>query len=320
MLRFLIARGHAYTLRALARLEGTPRIECWNYDYAFARRTWRGIPTVFTDIDRLSAFERELAGHLFRSLREADVRVYNDPSRVKTRFALLRALHEAGINDFNAYRVEEKIRPARFPVFLRRDAGHGHPLGGLLADPDAAGRAVESALAQGIPESALLLVEYCAEPIAPGIFCKHNVMRAGKRMQLLPAVYQEDWLVKYGTLGLAPDAVYRAERDAVAANVFPEVVEQAFEIAHIDYGRIDYGLAQGRVQVYEINTNPKLGSETAHPNADRVDASRIAQAGVAEAIHGLGADASTPVPRVRIKNRKLGRRLRRWSVRSRIVP
>ncbi|MFI5426708.1 hypothetical protein [Aeromicrobium sp. UC242_57] len=33
-------------------------------------------------------------------------------------------------------------------------------------------------------------------------------------------------------------------------------VAEAFELAGLDYGRIDYGIVDGRMQVWEINTNP----------------------------------------------------------------
>ena len=58
----------------------------------------------------------------------------NDPARVRTRYGLLRALAEAGLNDFDAYYGDGFPRPRRFPVFLRIASTHAGPIGGLIED------------------------------------------------------------------------------------------------------------------------------------------------------------------------------------------
>src|SRR4029079_4666966 len=44
----------------------------------------------------------------------------------------------------------------------------------------------------------------------------------------------------------------------VAECPFAEILSKAFEIAGVEYGRVDYGLVDGRPQIYEINSNPDL--------------------------------------------------------------
>ena len=44
-------------------------------------------------------------------------------------------------------------------------------------------------------------------------------------------------------------------------------IREIFRLARIDYGRIDYGMLDGKPQVWEINTNPTIGRG---PNRDRV--------------------------------------------------
>jgi hypothetical protein len=49
------------------------------------------------------------------------------------------------------------------------------------------------------------------------------------------------------------------------------VVEPVFDLAGIEFGRADFGLVGGQVQLYEINTNPTIASVAEHPSADRVE-------------------------------------------------
>ena len=269
MIRLLVTRTHERTHRAVVEDPRAPRLELLHYDRVFAGRRLRRAATVFTDMDRLASWDLELAAAAFRCLAAAGVPVWNDPARIKTRFALLRALHEAGINDFNAYRLDEGLRPARYPVFLRRAAGHGLPASDLLPDWDAARRAIANALDAGIPESSLLLVEYAAEPVRPGVFRRLAVSRIGKRLLPQVCVHDDGWLVKYGKLGSATPELYADESRILRDNPYATDCERAFEIAGIEYGRADFGIVGGRVQIYEINTNPTLKPGTDHPDPQR---------------------------------------------------
>jgi hypothetical protein len=322
MIRVVTTRGHGYTLKQVCRDRHAPKIERLDYDRLIRSRRFPRIPHVFTDLDRLSAFDLELAATVHHRLRARRVAVYNDPARVKTRFALLRALHAAGINAFNAYRLDEGIRPQRYPVFLRRDTGHGKPQSELLPDWDAARRAIDAALGKGIPATNLILVEYCAEPVRPGLFRKHALWRIGERFVPAISVHDSTWVVKYGSAGIGDEALYVEDLRRVRENPFAEVLAKAFEIAAIDYGRADFGIVGGRPQVYEINTNPTVGgSEVEHPSEARRQAQREAFRQYVEAL------AAIDQPRrgwrtLRLDSERLARhRGPRWGgPRSRRVP
>jgi hypothetical protein len=225
------------------------------------------------------------------------------------------------VNDFNAYRLDEGLRPARYPVFLRRASGHGRPSSALLGDWEAARRAIDAALESGIPESSLLLVEYAAEPVRPGVFRKLAVSRIGRRLVPQACVHDDRWLVKYGKLGPATPELYADEHRLLRENPFAETLERAFEIAGIDYGRADFGLVGGRVQVYEINTNPTLKPGRSHPDSQRTESLRFVWERHLEALRELdpGALAGPPValddPRLR-RHQGLQGRL----IRSRLAP
>ena len=107
------------------------------------RGTW-----IFSDLDRLAPREAERAARLWAALEGAGQRVINHPTRTLGRYELLRALHEAGVNDFDVWRVSESRPPPCFPVFLRMESDHRGPIGSLVTDREA-WRAALAALGQG---------------------------------------------------------------------------------------------------------------------------------------------------------------------------
>ena len=69
------------------------------------------------------------------------------------------------------------------------------------------------------------------------------------------------WFTK--SSGNLPDeAGVREEADYVQANPHDEWLRRVFDVAGIDYGRVDYGILDGVPQVWEINLNPTLGTGT----------------------------------------------------------
>lgn len=271
MITFLTTSAYSNTHRALEKIDKGPPVRTLPYRSAFEspvlpRGTW-----VFTDCDRLSLPDRHAAGALFRCLRNGGARVLNDPARMPSRHGLLRSLHRAGLNGFDAYRYEEREVPRRWPVFLRTEGDHDQPLSGLIATPDALHAAAEEAIAAGTPITALIVIEYAAEPVAPGLFRRLSSYRVGPTVFACACAHDDNWLVKYGKLGIATQALYDDELRVVRDNPFEAPLRAAFEHVGIEYGRADFGLVGGRVQVYEINTNPQVAFPTEHPFATRLE-------------------------------------------------
>ncbi|HEU0049167.1 MAG TPA: hypothetical protein VFQ43_16365, partial [Nitrososphaera sp.] len=63
------------------------------YDQLLRSRWLRQATYVFADIDRLSFWDLELAAHAYLEMERLGLRVLNNPAKVKTRYALLCALH-----------------------------------------------------------------------------------------------------------------------------------------------------------------------------------------------------------------------------------
>jgi hypothetical protein len=267
---FVVTPEHPYTVQDIVEQSPGPKVKVTTYDELFGLSQVPLATYIFTDLDRLPLWRVHQAAIIYRQLRQAGARVLNDPARAPSRFGLLRQLYRCGINSFNAYRVEEGLIPKSWPVFLRCEGGHDAPLTDLMHDWDEARRAVDTAIADGAPLTSLLLVEYAAEPVAPGLFRKLSMYRLGDTYVAGHCVHEGNWLVKYGTKGIATPELYEDELRLIRDNPFEAALKPAFELAGIEYGRADFGLVGGKVEIYEINTNPHVKFPT-EPSPFRVE-------------------------------------------------
>lgn len=261
MLIFLLSVGHDYTIDRLLMpdVAGSGlEVAALTYEAAFARTSLRRATYVFTDFERMYPWEVRLAGHLHRALRRAGCKVVNDPARAMAKFQLLRALHRAGINRFTTYRGDDFPEPARYPVFIRIESDHSQIIHDLIPDAEGLDKALQRVVAHGIPLRGLLVTEYCAEPIAPGLFRRYGTFRIGDRFIPEGMVLQKNWAVKHGFSDPANAQYHPMELEFVKENKYVDTVRRAFELANLEYGRADIGIVEGQPQIYEINSSPNL--------------------------------------------------------------
>jgi hypothetical protein len=269
MIIFVTRLGHAYTLKGVLAADAGLEVRRIDYRELLSATELPRATYVFTDLDRIPLYWLRVCARIWRDLRDAGMRVLNDPARVLTRYGLLRRLHNAGFNGFNAYRVEDEAMPARWPVFLRCEGDHLGPVSELIHSPDALPRAIDDAVAAGLPLASLLVVEYAAEETRPGLFRKYGCFRVGAARFAHTCVDDATWAAKFGRRDLTPPELYEEEHRIVRDDPYGAAVAPAFAIAGIDYGRVDFGLVGGRPQVYEINTNPDIVFDDEHPVALR---------------------------------------------------
>jgi D-alanine-D-alanine ligase-like ATP-grasp enzyme len=163
-------------------------------------------------------------------------------------------------------------------------------------------------------------VEYCAEPIRPGLFRKLSVYRIGDTMVPATFVHETKWSAKRGEKGIADAELYEDEYAAARENRYGEALRCAFTLGHIEYGRADFGLVAGRPQVYEINTNPTIRVIHEHPFPVRLAASRYCAERLAEAL--MTIDTPQGGPPVNVDDAVLmeQRRRNRWMTYGRWIP
>jgi hypothetical protein len=261
MIHYVFASPHSYTLGiflthhcpALA-----PYIQLVDYEAFFRLPSLRGGALILTDFDRLDpdALTRAAAYHAYLSRDDSPIRVLNNPRYSLQRFDLLRRLHDAGINQFNVYRPDDR-GACKFPVFLRKERDHFHILTGLLENAAHLDAAIRHFQGQDIDLSDLMIIEFLDASGRDGRFRKYGVYRVGDELYAQHCFIRDEWLVK-GAPANITDADRQEHRAFIAANPHADQVTKIFEMARIDYGRMDYAVLNGKVQAFEINTNPAV--------------------------------------------------------------
>lgn len=272
MITFVLSWSHSYTLKALHKNHGMPKYNIWSYDRLFRTRHLPAGTWIFTDFDRLSPWDLELAAHVYMQLKNAGMHVLNNPAAILNRFDLLKTLHKQKINSFNVWRPYEFNAINNWPVFLRTETAHRGVLTDLLHNQDELKQALENALNQAYPRRDLMAVEYRAKALPSGVFRKYGAFRIGDSLFPAPAVHDPNWVAKYGQKGCASLEDYQEELVKVSQGLNEPILMQIFDIAGLQYGRIDYGIVDGHIETYEINSNPSFKSNhKPHPVKARQD-------------------------------------------------
>ena len=298
MIFYLATRAHLYTITKHLASWGSALCELVTpiaYEDLFSqvadeawweivRESWWPVPLephqrtglvrgtyIFADLERLSPFDTARAAIVWNALADlgADARLLNHPTRSMRRYELLRTLYEDGINRFNVYRLTDARWPERYPVFIRDENDHRgarFPLMSTRAELEAALSRIDR---HGRSREGVIAVEFCDTSDASGRFRKYGAFVVGGEVVPKNVLFNTDWVVKIGWGDLA-EASVAAEEDAyIATNPHAAELAAIARRARIAYGRIDYGLLEGRVQVWEINTNPMITHEAADAGPTR---------------------------------------------------
>ena len=220
---------------------------------------------IFAELPSLLPEGAEFLANVWETMVKSwkNVRLLNHPTRSMRRYELLRTLYERDLNGFNVYRVTEVRRPERFPVFLRGEAQN--PLTPLLHTQEELDAAIVEMDRQGLSRENKLIVEFCDTSDKKGIFRKYSAFRIGNRVIASHMNFSRNWLIKPGR----PSPENMTPKENMAAELIEEwqfvknnpheaEIREVFELARIDYGRMDYALLDGAPQVWEINTNPTI--------------------------------------------------------------
>ena len=299
MIHYLASAAHSYPMSRFLSTWGqsvAERVEVHTYESLLAAGDLPAGTYIFADLERLNEPETQLAMWVWDRLAGAgpEVRLLNDPRRVLRRYELLRLLHTHGLNRFRAYRLTEERQPACFPVFLRRASEHWGSLTPLLYTQRELERAIWRLRLHRQPLADILMVEYCDTADRHGTFCKFDALVIGGEIIPCQLTFHREWMVKGNGEPLDTDR-FRAERAFLEQNPHRSQLTRVAQLAHIDYGRIDYGLLSGQPQVWEINTNPIpiLG-----PTPDRLPNQQLFAQRMVEALESLdlSSDGAPAIP------------------------
>ena len=99
---------------------------------------------------------------------------------------------------------------------------------------------------------------------------KYAATRLGDHMIAHHIMFERRWEVKGPSLD--DPEMLAEEREFQLGNPHHEMLMKVFDLANIQYGRIDYAMHNGRMQVWEINTNPTLLYPRDHYTEDQMPA------------------------------------------------
>jgi hypothetical protein len=230
-------------------------------------RSFEAGALVFTGLGVITDHQRQAASEIHAQLlgKSESLMLLNHPEKSLRRLDLIKKLHELGINDFLAYKTGEyQNASVRFPVFVREARRHSGSLTGLIDNASALEKSIQSLEKSGYPANDLLIVEFCNTSDENGLYRKYSALKIGDAIIPRYLSLGYNWVVKENepnpdTGELYDDQKIKEELDYIHNNPHKKELEKIFKLAHIDYGRIDYGLKDGRLQVWEINTLPTFG-------------------------------------------------------------
>ncbi len=277
-----------------------PKLRVVDYETLFRKKRLPVGSYIFSDLEHLTRRELEKAALCWRLLSEkgSGIRLLNHPLHAMHRYELLRSLHEEGINDFDVYRLDEGRHPKRYPVFLRREDDHAGARSELLTSREALDQAIATLTAEGRAREDWIIVEFAGPPDEDGLYRKYGAFNVGGRIIPRHLQVSSNWMVKGDSREVTPGIV-EEETKYIEANPHDAQLQHIFGLAKIDYGRIDYTVRGGRIQVFEINMNPQIvkpgqSRDSARASVKERFAVRFAEA-LAKLDHTAPVRSSIPV-------------------------
>ncbi len=288
MIHYLVTKAHAYTMRTYLETWQRDMLGRVSFEYYEDLPYWHHIAGgayIFSDLERLNDAQLELAEAYCEQLLRSGARVLNRPRKVLLRYELLKRLREKGINGFGVRRLSESREGMRYPVFVREENEHTGNLSGLIEKEAGLEPAISAQLAAGKDARRLLIVEYFDTADADGVFRKYSVIKVGNVLIPRHLLFSGGWMIKYP--GDVDSAKTQEEDEFLRLNPHVEPLRRIFELANIDYGRADYTLHNGKVTVWEINTNPVVMPVPGHCNPDRLPGQARSSQKIGEALDAI---------------------------------
>jgi hypothetical protein len=233
----------------------------------------------------LNTFALDAACRAAQAAEAQGARVLNHPARAPERVALLRRLRQAELSPIGVWRLEDGERPTAWPVFIRCEDGAAGADTGLLEGPEAFETALADLVRQGKSLKRRIAVQFAAEPDSDGYYRKYGAFVVGKRIIPQHILRNTHWMIKSNKA--AKSTAFAEEEFAfVAENPHSGELLKLAAAAGIDFARIDYGILQGRIVVYEMNTNPSYPRFTGG-GEDREARRKIIAQGLQEAFEEI---------------------------------
>ena len=208
---------------------------------------------------------KRLAEAVWQALTDAGQPALNQPKLIPSRHGLLDQMYRAGVNHFRSYSPTEIDQELHFPVFVRLAEQHTGSLSPLLTNRKELESYLRWQRLRGYDLRELLVVEFCDTIDKCGGYRKYSAQYVAGEVAAQYLHVDKHWSVKRHGSTFRDEWAYE-EREYVRENPRSVEIRNIFKMAKIEFGRLDYGLLNGKLQVWEINTNPSIGGPPPQSN------------------------------------------------------
>lgn len=263
MIYYFSTAEHTYTMKEFVESWSgrlTVPIETVAYRDLIRRRDLKRGVYIFSDIERLSKGQACVVGKIWKQLADQvpPDALLNHPQKSMTRFELLKYAYEKGINSYNVHRLPKGEYQGAFPVFVRRISEHSGNLTPLLHSCRELTQALAELPKQRSIRRDLMITEFCDVSDENGVYRKYSALRVNDTIIPRSIFFDTKWMQKLGGDTLADERPYLYDelRLYLEENPHADELMRVYKAAGLEYGRVDYGVKDGRIQIWEINTNP----------------------------------------------------------------
>jgi len=137
----------------------------------------------------------------------------------------------------------------------------------LLNNRDELNQAILGAAMSGLNLQRIVIVEFCDVSGPDKLYRKYSAFRVGDRVIPRHLIFSEFWLQK--TPDIVDEEKLKEERAYLDQIPHQKKMRKIFDNAKINYGRIDYGVVEDEIQVWEINTHPMIMGRPSFAIAER---------------------------------------------------
>lgn len=284
MITYVAPKGEEFTVGYYLDDRGGPlvgRIRLVHYEDLEACTRLDAGAWIFGGVDRITPAQRDLADMAWRTLDASGmpVRLLNRPNGVLLRAPLLDRLHEAGVNSFRAIPPSERFSDVAFPVFVREKNAHTGNLTPILRNRAALEWALARLRIRGYHQRDLLVVEFLDTSDEEGLFRKYSSYYIDGTVIPKALRFSTEWMLK-ARHSFWDAAKVQEQEQWAEQNSWADEIRTVFRMAQIDYGRMDYAVLDGRIQVWEINTNPTIARGTGRNKPEAMKAMKSERAKV----------------------------------------
>lgn len=217
---------------------------------------------ILTDYDLLSIKQIELLNLIYKELKKlpSHYKLLNAPFTSLNRIELLNKLYHHKVNEFRCFSSNQMPNNIHFPVFARKGKNHFGIMKDLIYSDDDLKKIIESVLSKGYQGNEILITEFVDTSDENQIYRKYSAFLVDEVIIPRHIFFSKKWMIKGAKL--SESFMINEELEYLRTNPHQDELKKIFSLGGINYGRIDYSISNGKIVVWEINSNPMIASSS----------------------------------------------------------